>query len=171
MKKIYAVANPMWYADTFIFSYMEDFGCYVYVKVNPDNKIEEIGINLERRMHNTRFEDMDKTEASRLQKSIFNRIGEEYWWGLYKQYQRNSIKSNEERAREEMQEAKLVVYPHAIKHAFLKCGKEGKVIHEMYGNEFDSITPNRIKYLSFLKKVELDNRFDELNEILNKYGK
>lgn len=90
MEKIYAVANPMWYADTFIFSYMEDFGCYVYIKVNIDNKIEEIGINLEKRMHNTRFEDMDKTEASRLQKSIFNRIGKEYWCGLYNQYQLNS---------------------------------------------------------------------------------
>ena len=50
----------MWYADTFIFSYMEDFGCYVYVKVNIGNIIEEIGINLENRMHNTRFEDMDR---------------------------------------------------------------------------------------------------------------
>lgn len=81
------------------------------------------------------------------------------------------IMTIEERAKEEMQEAKLVVYPSAVKHAFLKCGKEGKIINEMYGNEFDSITPNRIKYLSFLKKVELDNRFDELNDILKKYGK
>ena len=81
------------------------------------------------------------------------------------------MKSIEERTREEMQEAKLVVYPYAVKNAFLKCAKEGKVINEMYGNEFDSITPNRIKYLSFLKKVELDNRLDELNEILKKYGK
>ena len=81
------------------------------------------------------------------------------------------MKTIEERAREEMQEASLVVCPYAVKYAFLKCGKEGKIINEMYGNEFDSITPNKIKYLSFLKKVELDNRFDELNEILNKYGK
>lgn len=86
MEKIYAVANPMWYADTFIFAYMEDFGCHVYVKVNHVNKIEEIGINLEKRMHNTKFEDINKTEASRLQKSIFNRIGEEYWGTLYNQY-------------------------------------------------------------------------------------
>ena len=70
-----------------------------------------------------------------------------------------------------MQEEKLVVNPWAVKNAFLKCGREGMVIHEMYGNEFDSISPNRVKYLSFLKKVELDNRLDELNEILNKYGK
>ena len=85
MAKIYAAVNPMWYADTFIFSYMKDFGCYVYAKVNSDNKIEEIGINLEKRMHNTKFENIGKSEASKLQKSIFNRIGKEYWWGLYKQ--------------------------------------------------------------------------------------
>ena len=86
MAKIYAAVNPMWYADTFIFSYMADFGCYVYVKVNNHNKIEEIGINPDKRMHNTKFEDINKTEATMLQKSIFIRIGEEYWWSLYKQY-------------------------------------------------------------------------------------
>ena len=90
MGKIYAASNPMWHADTFIFSYMKDFGCYVYVKVNIDKKIEEIGIDIEKRMHNTKFEDMDKTEASCLQRAIFNVIGEEYWWSLYNQNQRNS---------------------------------------------------------------------------------
>lgn len=91
MKKIYAVANPMWYADTFIFSYFEYLGCYVYVKINHNNKIEEIGIDIEVRMHNTRVEDMKKREATRLQKSIFNRIGHEYWCKLYNDRQRNSI--------------------------------------------------------------------------------
>lgn len=91
MKKIYAVANPMWYADTFIFSYLKDLGCYAFVKINHNNKIEEIGIDIEVRMHNTRVEDMKKKEATRLQKSIFNRIGGEYWCKLYKDRQRNSI--------------------------------------------------------------------------------
>lgn len=93
MAKIYAAANPMWYADTFIFAYMKDFGCYAYVKVNSGNKIEEIGINLEKRMHNTKFENINKIEATKLQKSIFNRIGKEYWWKLYKQCQRNSYET------------------------------------------------------------------------------
>ena len=88
MKKIYAVANPMWYADTFIFSYLKELGCYVYVKINHRNKIEEIGIDIEVRMHNTRVEDMKKKEATRLQKSIFNRIGDEYWYHLYNQHQK-----------------------------------------------------------------------------------
>lgn len=71
----------------------------------------------------------------------------------------------------EMQEAKLVVYPYAVKHAFLKCGKEGKIITEMYKDRFDHISPNRVKYLTFLRQVELDGRFSELNEILKKYGR
>lgn len=88
METIYAVANPMWLADTFVFFYMKDFGSYVYVKINHRNKIEEIGVNLEARMHNRRFEDMDKKEATRLQKSIINRIDNEYWYDLYHRYQR-----------------------------------------------------------------------------------
>lgn len=103
-KKIYAVANPMWYADTFVFSYFEDFGCYVFVKINLDNKIEEIGINLEARMHGTRFEDMDKRDATRLESSIFNRIGKEYWWGIYNQRQRNRY------GRENKEEEKTTRY-------------------------------------------------------------
>lgn len=87
--KIYSTPNPLWWGDTFIFSYNEDYCCYVYVKVNSRNKIEEIGIDLESRMHNTKFADMNyKTDANRLQKSIFNRIGEEYWRHVYGEYER-----------------------------------------------------------------------------------
>lgn len=88
MKKIYAVANPVWWADTFIFSYLKDLDCYAFVKINYNNKIEEIGIDIEERMHNTRVEDMKKKEATRFQKSIFNRIGGEYWYKLYNDYLR-----------------------------------------------------------------------------------
>ena len=41
----------------------------------------------------------------------------------------------------------------------------------MYENRFNHISPNRTKYLTFLRQVELDGRFDELNALLIKYGK
>ena len=69
------------------------------------------------------------------------------------------------------EEAKLDVYPSAVKSRFLRSGKEGKIIEEMYKNHFDDISPNRVKYLTFLRQVELDGRFNELNEILRRYGK
>ena len=70
-----------------------------------------------------------------------------------------------------LKEAKLDVYPSAVKSRFMRSGKEGKIIEEMYKNHFDDISPNRVKYLTFLRQVELDARFNELDEILNRYGK
>ena len=70
-----------------------------------------------------------------------------------------------------IEEAKIEVYPHVIKHRFLQCGKEGKVIKAMYGDKFDKISPNRLKYLEFLRQVEIDDRINELNDILTRYGK
>ena len=63
------------------------------------------------------------------------------------------------------------VYPHVVKRAFLRSGKEAKIIKEMYGDAFESISPNRNKYLTFLKRVEDDGRIKELNDILKRYGK
>lgn len=71
----------------------------------------------------------------------------------------------------DMHEVKLEVYPSAVKSRFLRSGKEGKIINEMYKDRFDHISPNRVKYLTFLRQVELDGRFNELNEILRRYGK
>jgi DNA repair exonuclease SbcCD nuclease subunit len=70
-----------------------------------------------------------------------------------------------------LEETKTEVYPHVIKHRFLQCGKEGKVIKAMYGDKFDKISPNRLKYLEFLKQVEIDDRINELNDILTRNGK
>lgn len=66
---------------------------------------------------------------------------------------------------------KPVLSPHVVRSAFLGCGREGRIIAEMYGKSFDGINPNRIKYLAFLRQVEMDGRFAELNEILKRYGK
>ena len=63
------------------------------------------------------------------------------------------------------------VYPHVVKRAFLRSGNEAKIIKEMYGNAFESISPNRNKYLTFLKQVEDDGKIKELNDILKRYGK
>ena len=71
----------------------------------------------------------------------------------------------------DMQETKPNIDFPAVKCKFLNSGNKGKIITEMYPDYFDYITPNRIKYLSFLRQVELDERFYELNKILERYGK
>ena len=63
------------------------------------------------------------------------------------------------------------INPHAAKNAFLHSGKEGKIIKEMYGEQFDGISNNRMKYIEFLRQVEADGRMSELNNILKRYGK
>ena len=78
---------------------------------------------------------------------------------------------NEKNVKGTQQEAKLEVYPPAVKSNFLKSGKERRIIEEMYKDRFDHISPNRVKYGAFLRQVEIDGRFNELNEILSRYGK
>lgn len=58
-----------------------------------------------------------------------------------------------------------------VKYAFLHSGKEAKIIREMYGDAFDSISPNGKKYVTFLKQVEADGRMKELDSILKRYAK
>lgn len=91
MKKIteiYECANPFWLSDIFIFKVHKNLGT-VYVKINCHNKIEEIGVDIERRMHNTSLEDIKKKDlckpATKFHRSILNRIGDEYWYMLFKQ--------------------------------------------------------------------------------------
>lgn len=86
--RIFEIQNPLWLSDTFIFSEIKDIG-FCYIKVNYRNKIEEIGIDFSGRFHHRAIEDIvnDKNciEASKLHRSIFNRIGMEYWYRLNKQ--------------------------------------------------------------------------------------
>ena len=54
-----------------------------------------------------------------------------------------------------------------IKRSFLHYKKPQDIIAKMYGSLFDGIYQNnREKYLAFLKEVEKDNRFGELEGIL-----
>ena len=93
-EKIYAVPNPMWLSDTFVFRKHEDkkLGT-VYIKLNHENKIEEVGINIEDRMHNTPLESIltkkSCQEANELQKTILNSIGDEYWYEVLRLHAKN----------------------------------------------------------------------------------
>ena len=82
---IYAVPNPMWLSDTFVFRKHEDeeIGT-AYVSINYRNEIEEIGIDISRRMHNRPLEMIlsgkSCKEATKVQKMRLNCIGDEYWY-------------------------------------------------------------------------------------------
>lgn len=88
MKKVYAISNPMWLADTFIFSQKDipEKGMFPFVKVNSSNKIEGIGTDICKRMHGASIETIvEKASiATKLQASIFRRIDDEYWWSISK---------------------------------------------------------------------------------------
>lgn len=85
MAQVYEYPNPFWLSDIFIFKKHKDLGT-IYVKVNYQNKIEEIGIDIEKRFFNTTFDDITSSPncipATSLHKSILNRIGNEYWYSL-----------------------------------------------------------------------------------------
>ena len=84
----FQINNPLWFSDTFVFMKYDFDGhmSTVYVKLNNMNKIEEIGIDIISRLHVKSMEDMMSigpyTKATRLQYSIINRFGEEYWWSI-----------------------------------------------------------------------------------------
>ena len=81
-KTVYAVPNPYWLSDTFVFREDDELGS-VYVKLNCEDKIEEIGVDISRRMHGCpvgKIIDSEHcAEANDVQKTILNSIGEEYW--------------------------------------------------------------------------------------------
>ena len=77
--KIYAISNPTFLSDTFIFKNIKDvWNCesvdeWFYIKINRRNKIEEIGVNIENRIMQPLKKDLLK-EANKTQKRIFNSI-------------------------------------------------------------------------------------------------
>ena len=82
-----------------------------------------------------------------------------------------SLRKKKDPEKEEEVMAEDSINPYAVKNKFLRSGREGIIIKAMYGEEFDSITPNRTKYLYFLRRVEKDGKINELNEQLKKHDK
>lgn len=76
------VANPMWLSDTFVFKEHKELGT-VYILVNYQGKIEEIGVDIRERMH-FRDDVISKAEnASKTNTKKLNSIGDEYWWHIH----------------------------------------------------------------------------------------
>lgn len=88
---ILAVKNPMWLSDTFVFAYCEELSSYLYVKVNHLDKIEEIGVDIEKRMHGTPIGKMCTKEPTKEQVDAFRCIGAEYWHKIFKDFKRSEI--------------------------------------------------------------------------------
>lgn len=87
MAKVKQIVNPLWCSDTFVFKEHKELGT-VYINVNYEGKIEEIGIDIHRRMHYrddliAKAEDASKTNARKL-----NSIGDEYWWSVHNRNKR-----------------------------------------------------------------------------------
>jgi len=85
--EIYAIKNPSWLADTFIFCEYEDKDIEtVFIKLNNDNQIEEIGTHIMRRMHLYDVSFTELVSSKRCRKAtdeeiaIFKCIGDEYWY-------------------------------------------------------------------------------------------
>lgn len=85
--KVYCVPNPFFLSDRFVFAHHKTFGT-VYVKLNYHDEVEEIGIDITKRMHNTSLEDIKTLygyrEANDIELFLIEHIGEEYWCHINK---------------------------------------------------------------------------------------
>ena len=91
--EIYAVMNPYFLADIFIFSKRKlgkNKATTVYVKINCYEKIEEIGTDIEKRMHGRTLEDIIESKlckkATESQKRLLNSIGNEFFVTIANMY-------------------------------------------------------------------------------------
>ena len=97
MSKIYQLRNPYWLADFYVFSEIEvdlsiyDKGtvtAYPYIKVNPRNKIEQIGADIRSLFQGiavgTAVDEIIKSSpiANKAHRSAYETIDMEYWVGI-----------------------------------------------------------------------------------------
>jgi len=88
--KLYAIDNPCFLADTFVFAVLDDDFCEewivnlgktVWIKVNSRNKIEEFGFDISKRMHNLKLEQIISSakEPTIAQRKAFFKLDGEFW--------------------------------------------------------------------------------------------
>ena len=84
-KKIYSVPNPFFLSDRFVFMLHKDLGS-VFIKINSHKKIEDIGIDIFKRLHNINVDEIEKLydfrEATKSEKYLLKHIDDEYLWKL-----------------------------------------------------------------------------------------
>ena len=82
--KVYAISNPYFLSDIFVFKEHPAFGS-VYIKLNCNGKIEEIGRNFDTRFHR-QVQDIirlaDCHDANDKQKKALDLIGDEYFYTI-----------------------------------------------------------------------------------------
>lgn len=87
--KIYEINNPFFLSDIFVFGEIEDIGpCYV--KLNCRNQIEEIGVDIQKRMRRSIEDIMNRAkQTTKLRRHIFTSISIEYWVKIQKDWLRS----------------------------------------------------------------------------------
>lgn len=89
---IYSIPNPHWLTDRFIFGKVDDMNCYI--TLNYEGKIEGIGTDICKRMHNTPIEDIIANNhceiATEHEQFLFNYIGKEYWYAILERERREN---------------------------------------------------------------------------------
>lgn len=85
---VYEMRNPAFLSDVFVFAGKEPAGTPLtgkvpYVKLDCDNRIEEIGVDLAERAGFTDYGTLVASgavsEATPVRRAIFSAIGDEYW--------------------------------------------------------------------------------------------
>ena len=83
----YSVPNPYFLSDRFVYAHHKELGT-VYIKLNSSEEIEEIGVDIVKRMHNTPLDKIKELrgcrEANEIEQTLIEHIGEEYWHRIYR---------------------------------------------------------------------------------------
>lgn len=86
-KTIYSVPNPYFLSDRFVYAHHKELGM-VYIKLNGSEEIEEIGVDIVKRMHNTPLDKIKELygcrEANEIEQFLIEHVGEEYWCRMYR---------------------------------------------------------------------------------------